>query len=861
MPLDSLTGKVAVTLPLDILGLIVDNVFCFRDIPTLCALLTTSKAMFRLAAKRIYDNPWETAFRAGNARKTIPRLIAFVLSLAPPMDDESRYYLPALHLVNTDTARCSIGSLSSIDYLSLIRTDHLINSYHIFPLLQRNITDALGHAFSCVSYDGPPLLHHPTTRFMVPLLLRMESAVYWTTIHGNRSSGASIERGGDGRRRLGELRHLIIPVWELDRYMATITDLSQLESIEVFHPSERLLVGRSGGGDGDGGEDGSMEQAELDATREWLVLAAEVTVQAAITFVRQFNATHGFGRLRHVAVMVPGGWEYCDESRVRSTLQLYRELYSLLPAIDPPKALTYMSWIPYCLSPYRDRISLNQVAAIGYPPKMDILDVWSVPQDKLLQQCPALQELKISPLNGNIFKWAVDRRKHVAALGPPERGKNNIGGWPALLASTPRNSVPPPGLKTLSLICQRSTADQVANDAMYAFGATLEKFDLRINDSSQPAIFHLGEVTHDDGDTIDDGESRWSVGWNLPCLQELHIHCDGGNVRLAPEALTRCPMLKEVLCDEDVTVNVIGCQNLRLWQPWRSPMLKRISLLKSFSLCFHPESLSLMHELTSMTLHGPTGLGRRDFLIRRTIDSFYQARDTIEHAASSSCPLPLPDASLWTWTWDLWKLQELVLVGEPAFRFELKMLRRCPSLKRLQLRLGVHGRKLEFDDDEASFWEEGEEEKSISNVGSSLETLMLEGAWMLSSKTIRLLLTKVLLRSGLLHFHFGTHGTYTEACTIDEWIEYTKQHPHLQGMTINVDDIDPAYLSTERQLAMADRHGLARIEGPLRGTGISSIFLWKSHLRGRWVDPLNDQRIWIINGTPYTLKGSLKEAE
>ncbi|KAF9974478.1 hypothetical protein BGZ73_002102 [Actinomortierella ambigua] len=853
MPQDSVTRKIPVTLPLDILELIVDNLFwCLRHVSTICALLTTSKAMFPLAAKRLYENPWDTAYNTKNRSQTILRFTAFVLSLAPPTDQEFAYYLQALHLADPDTIRCSTGSLSGTNYFSFIRKDHFISSYDVFSLLSTTATKALNTAFASVCRDGSLL--HPSTRYKVSLILRMECATYKTIIHG-ASGKTSPERDGKNDR-LSELRHIVIPIWEQSQFMDKIAHLTQLESVEVYHPGERILMGHPGGDE----EGGHAEQDDHEFGREWLAVAAEETVQAAISFVRLFNATHGFGQLRHAAVVVPGGWEYCQSGRVDSTLQRYRELYSLLPAIDPPKALTYTTWIPYCLSPYRDRISLNQVTTIGFPPKLDVLNAWATPQDQLLQQCPALRELKIAPLDSNLFRWAVERKEeYVAAHGQPRLTRDSISNWTALGASRRRHSTHLADLQALALTCQPSSAEQVTNDAMYAFGRTLKKFDLLIEEKGQPTVLHLGEGANGNASGTGNSEGRQRSGWDLPRLQYFNVHSQGGSVRLAPDALASCPMLEEVSCDEEFPIEYVflGYQNLRLWQPWTSPMMKRLALLKSFALCFNPESLASMNGLTFLTLQGPTGLGRRYFVVRTTTGSLYLARDTIDHAASpSSGPLPLPDASLWTWRWNLSQLQELVLVGEPAFRFELNMLRQCPSLERLQLKLGVHGRKLEFDAEEAAYWEEN----SDPSASPPLKSLILEGAWMLSAKTIRLLMTKA-LRTGLIYFHFGTHVLYTEACTIDEWIEYTRQHPDLQGMVMNVDDIDQEHLSNEKQLAMADRHGLEKINGAPRGIGISSVFHWRNLLRGRWVDPSIQHRLWIINGTPYTLKGSLKRAE
>ncbi|KAG0233255.1 hypothetical protein BGW42_007568 [Actinomortierella wolfii] len=214
--------------------------------------------------------------------------------------------------------------------------------------------------------------------------------------------------------------------------------------------------------------------------------------------------------------------------------------------------------------------------------------------------------------------------------------------------------------------------------------------------------------------------------------------------------------------------------------------MKEIWLTHISALCFHPGSLDSMIELESLILEGPfASRNDRDFFVRNTTSTSYSSLETVEYADS----------------------------------------------------------ELEFDEDEEHFWES----ESNHAVRPALKKLILGGSWVISPKTLRILLTKT-LGSSLQVFHYETRGSYKNAFTIEQWIEYTKQHPKLVDMILQINDVDQDHLTAELNESMLNRYGLEAIYAAPNRIHRYTITEAREVVSRLLGDPSQKERLWLING-------------
>ncbi|KAG0087978.1 hypothetical protein BGZ93_009905 [Podila epicladia] len=266
-------------------------------------------------------------------------------------------------------------------------------------------------------------------------------------------------------------------------------------------------------------------------------------------------------------------------------------------------------------------------------------------QQAFLRRCHCLESLEISVHCPDMFAWAVERL-----------ADGTVGYSEHLLRS----------LHDVQLRANLS----VLNDVMAAFGDTLRH--VKVQEASLPPSKQLDDVV------CDVRFSRHSrVGdWILPFIRTINIVCHPySGVYLGD--FSSCPKL------EKLKIKLIGDPNedqAYIAPVWRLPHLKTLELIQTAALLFNYDSLDHMPSLESLVLIARSIGGKHPVMIPR-LCSYYPPKKSSDGIALISTLT----SQRWKDQWDLPRLKVIVLHGSPSTVFCFNWLKGCPSLKNLEL--------------------------------------------------------------------------------------------------------------------------------------------------------------------------------
>ncbi|KAF9176250.1 hypothetical protein BGZ51_001205, partial [Haplosporangium sp. Z 767] len=153
---------------------------------------------------------------------------------------------------------------------------------------------------------------------------------------------------------------------------------------------------------------------------------------------------------------------------------------------------------------------------------------------------------------------------------------------------------------------------------------------------------------------------------------------------MAPEALVGCRSLVNLHLEDKLTE--YDHHQIQSWLPSEHPSLMTIVLRGTPALSFHPDTL----HTTPMLDHLSLTMGH--------VDGYYYipSVEVLEAEADNNSsvdgaqdqenqPSTHPTRPRWTWDWHLPNLTTLNLSAEFAYRFQFRMLQKCPRLEGLTL--------------------------------------------------------------------------------------------------------------------------------------------------------------------------------
>jgi hypothetical protein len=493
---------------------------------------------------------------------------------------------------------------------------------------------------------------------------------------------------------LDRLESLTIPLSDIDRYLEVIDRLGRLERIEVtideVYEHGNLLVD--------------------EATR----LCKEKAMRTLVRFVENHGRLFA-GRLRAVNISDNYMWNKVYCTRIEDVqLQIDRQL----PPMSPPAFLNKSNWTRLMTHPlttnlkYVERINIK-LERFSEPHYEDLL---------IFQRCRALRSLDITPVGKGSFKWAV-------------REKESAGGESGDL-------VP---LERLSIQSYHSLTDEV-NDIAFAFSNTLQH--IRIDD------------------TVQDGPAptiRIGQGWvDMPKLTHLTMHIRMNRLLLDPLLLAHCHSLVDVDL-MDSTLSYL-CSDIVPMLPAQLGQLSMLKLQGWPALTFDPATLHSTSKLVSVTICSTHNHASNCYI--PPVDELEQSfaiQDGLVHGDVRAGKKAETEGMVqsgvgrrppWSWDWVLPHLSFIELFGEFAYRFEFRMLRGCPSLVTLILKINTeqstHTRVLTEDDffvtipaiaqPDPTSGRQRQQKSKIKRISApALTSLHLQGPWVLDDSLVPML--------------------------------------------------------------------------------------------------------------------------
>ncbi|KAF9971299.1 hypothetical protein BGZ73_005770 [Actinomortierella ambigua] len=340
-------------------------------------------------------------------------------------------------------------------------------------------------------------------------------------------------------------------------------------------------------------------------------------------------------------------------------------MLDLLATLDPPspsalRVLDLDTWT-HC-SVHMDAIDFSHVQHISLPKKRTFFGdhyrftaTFVTTVEKVLPYCRNLKSLAgaVCCLKYPVFEQAVLHRQQWEQDHYTHPIRSDLSSSSPAHGLTP----PPPPLKKLQLHCSFIFMKRTLNDAIIAFGPTLEDItficgECRFSDAPlnrYPAMIHLG------------------VNWHLPKLRHLEIHLQRTMaIRFDPEAFTDAPCLETLVVQSPAENQGFSfSDHFCLSNAWNLPHLRKLHLEGPAAVEFSPASFYLMPNLEQLTL------------------CFNEQE--VRMPSHEQAALAWPRA-FWTWGWDMPRLLELTLMGQFCPSLDLQTLSEAaPMLKSLTL--------------------------------------------------------------------------------------------------------------------------------------------------------------------------------
>ncbi|KAG0265519.1 hypothetical protein BGZ95_003298 [Linnemannia exigua] len=502
---------------------------------------------------------------------------------------------------------------------------------------------------------------------------------------------------------LDQLESLTAPLSDIHRYTQVIDHLGRLETL-VFILDE-VLVYESYGGIFDAASKMRQEEAML----------------AMIHFVEEHTRLFK-GVLKTVNCLERRVFPHVYQSWPSD---VRKQIYRLLPPINQPDVINKHNWMRVMSHPTTtDFRHVHDINTKGDHWKDAVRDY---PQ--FLQRCRSLKRLDVSPVGKGGFEWAI-QEKRLANLGSS-------------------NGLVP--LERVTLRDYNSSTDEV-NDIAFAFSDTLQ--------------FLLVCVTLEvegPSPTIGIGQ-----GWiNMPALTHLNVEARNYQLLVDQMLFAHCPNLFQVSLTDSTTI--YRCQDIVPTLPGHLERITNLKLEGWPALAFHPETLRYASELRVLLicasppyLHTcfipPVEELNRSYGIHEDISQDAIGAGTQESPTETTFP-DMMRRPMWSWDWMLPQLATMTLTGEFAYRFQFHLLRGCPSLTHLTLKMATdqdnHVRILTrsdffmqrttiatFDDIDPTTVSASSRRrrKAIRVIAPALISLTISGYWIMDNTVLPLLL-------------------------------------------------------------------------------------------------------------------------
>ncbi|KAG0372749.1 hypothetical protein BGX24_012636 [Mortierella sp. AD032] len=346
---------------------------------------------------------------------------------------------------------------------------------------------------------------------------------------------------------------------------------------------------------------------------------------------------------------------------------------------------------------------------------------------QFLQRCRTLKLLDMIVVGNGEFDWAI-QEKRLARLG----GSNSL--------------VP---LEQVTLRDYNSFTNE-ADDIAVAFSDTLQSLTVLVTTEVEGP-----------SPTISIGQD-WT---NMPALTHLTLDACKYQLLVDQMLFAHCPSLTQVSLTDNTTT--YHCQDIVPNLPGHLERITDLKLEGWPALTFHPETLRSATKLrvlricaSALYLHTcfipPVEELNRSYGIQEGNSLGGAGAGTGNSQMDAAFP-EMMRRPIWSWDWRLPQLSTLDLSGEFAYRFQFRLLRGCPSLTSLMLKMATgqenHRRVLSrsdffmpgttitaFDDFDLTAVTSRRPRKAKRVIAPALISLCMTGHWIMDDTVLPLLL-------------------------------------------------------------------------------------------------------------------------
>ncbi|OAQ32622.1 hypothetical protein K457DRAFT_16186 [Linnemannia elongata AG-77] len=561
---------------------------------------------------------------------------------------------------------------------------------------------------------------------------------------------------------LEKLRSLVIPISDIERYRGVIGRLLNLEQVR-FSLDEPFDYGE------EYGNDLTHEFVTTTQRRKANALAATVA------FVKEHTQLFP-NRLLFVTYTSGAVFDFEEQKCPEETLL---EIACLLPPLPQPLYLNERNWPRFAAAPLR--IDLGAVESVVFPTEPQSWWYKALCENReFLRRCRSLRTLKMVTLGPGTFRWAVQERQDLDRLNgdvAPDTtttaaatitNNNNLTQQQGNQRQFVRNIVP---IQSVTISEHTTPFSDEINDIAIGFSQTLECLSIETSiKTGQP--FLLEKVIHVGTDWI-----------NLPVLTGLYLTITNASLVLDRQIWAHCPSLT-VLVIVDPTSRY-RCQDIVPCLPGHHSNLETLWLQGSSALSFDSATLDSTPKLTSLHIFTGDGNDSHFFIppvqeLERsygTQSMYGQDEEDIDEGGEGDASFQTGANGTtyvilrprWTWNWDLPVLTYAMFTAEFAYRFQFRMLQKCPRLEFLILDMTsmdgphAHTRVLSRADLFVSISSSASSDSYSDNiqnderiVASCMHKLEFKGQWVIDDSLLPEYLAGMFPR--LLYFYEKTFG-------------------------------------------------------------------------------------------------------
>ncbi|KAF9147347.1 hypothetical protein BG015_011036, partial [Linnemannia schmuckeri] len=510
-----------------------------------------------------------------------------------------------------------------------------------------------------------------------------------------------------------QLQSLTIPVSDIKRYLEIIDQLCNLEQV-WFHLDVifEYYVGDIGLDD--------PEDQEI-----WKVAGArkEEIKQDMIQFVGS-HAELFHGRLKSVLCPDAEAWPSMRQSCPAETLA---QLVQALPALHNPTVINESNWMHFVAS--LSSTNLAHIQEVDCPLHFGPTHRQLVDNRHFLQGCRALKKMVIGSLGRGGLQWAVQEKK--ASIG--DTSIINIHRSQDTTTSAATQSDDKGRLFSFQHDLAPLEEAILTDSGTIPFTDEIDAIAFAFS-SSLTRIF-----ARSDYEPLNLQRSlQVGQGWvELPVLSDLYMELGDTRLVIDPELLVHCPNVSVItLHDNTFEYRPQDVDQSSYCLPAHLPQLEHLSLCGWSALRFHPDTFHTTMNLTKLEI----------FMKVIHPDTCYIPPPPTENDGDSHQGIERP---CWTWDWDLPLLTKLELTSEFAYKFQFRMLAKCPTLEKLELNIHTleeqHTRIITmsdlflvpaFDNFPEETGHQKQQQKQQRIVAPALQIVRMRGRWSMESPTV-----------------------------------------------------------------------------------------------------------------------------